>query len=117
MINLIFIFCFVIFALLTAIAMIVMGYIFSYKSSDKVKSSTYECGLAPETSAKICFNIRYFNYLILFLIFESALILIYPLCVYSGTYNYFEFIALFLFLSMLLIVVFYSIKRKFIGGK
>lgn len=115
--NLIFLTCFVLFAFLTAVCMLVMGYIFSYKSPDKIKSSTYECGLAPETSAKINFNIKYFNYLIMYLIFDISVIFIYPLLVTGVEYSKYHLITLILFLLLLLTGIFCAFKYHFIRSK
>ena len=61
---------FIILSTLLALAMIVAGFICQYKKNSLVKNSTYECGLIPEGDARIKFDIKYFNYAILFLIFD-----------------------------------------------
>ncbi len=114
MLNLIFMTCFIIFALLTAVFMLVAGFIFSYKSPDEIKSSTYECGLSPETSAKISFNIKYFNYLIMFLIFDISAIFLYPL--FASEFYYLKSHAgtIVVFLFLLLFALFISIFSGFV---
>ena len=77
--NLIFLTCFILFAFLTAVSMLVMGYIFEYKSPDRIKSSTYECGIKVKHFKNISFNIGYFRYLIMFMIFDISSIFIYPI--------------------------------------
>lgn len=79
--NLIFMSCFIIFSILTAVSMIVTGIVFSYKSFEETKSSTYECGLSVTTPANLKLNIQYFFYLIMFLIFDVCSIFLYPLLI------------------------------------
>ena len=114
MINLIFMTCFIIFALLTAASMLIARFIFSYKSPDRIKSSTYECGLSPESSAKISFNIRYFNYLIIFIIFDISAIFLYPIL--SAEFYYLKTHAgiVISFLVFLLFALFIAIFNGFI---
>ena len=63
---------FVILSALFAIAMIVAGFLCQYKKENPVKESTYECGIAPFSDARVKFDVRYFNYAILFLIFDNC---------------------------------------------
>ena len=48
--------------------MIVAGFICQYKKESQAKNTTYECGILPFEDARIKFDIKYFNYAILFLI-------------------------------------------------
>lgn len=112
--NLIFLTCFIIFAFMTAFSMLLSGYIFSYKSPEKTKSSTYECGLAPEKSAKLCFNIKYFMYLIMFLIFDISAIFLYPVIATGVEYSRFHLGTVIIYLLTLLtgVSVFIYGRRK-----
>ena len=65
--------CLVVFVALStffAIIMLIAGFICQYKKESLVKNSTYECGLVPLGDAKIKFDIKYFNYAIVFLVFD-----------------------------------------------
>lgn len=109
--NFIFLICFIIFAIFTSISILLMSYIFSYKAPDKEKSSTYECGLAPETSAKIRFNIKYFYYLIMFLLFDISTIFLYPIFATNSEYSFVNLKFIVLYLSILLFALIYFIRR------
>ena len=50
--------------------MLVAGFLCQYKKESSVKNTTYECGIVPFEDARIKFDIKYFNYAILFLIFD-----------------------------------------------
>lgn len=117
MYNLIFIVCFGIFAILMALAMLITSYIVSYKAPNETKSSTYECGLKPIKDANIQFDIKYFNYLIIFIITECSTIFIYPLCASRVEVDKILAIKLVIFLIILLIAIFYCLNKNFLRVK
>lgn len=107
--------CLAIFVLLStlfAIGMIVAGFICQYKKENFVKNSTYECGMIPSGDAKIKFNIKYFNYAILFLIFDIETIFLYPFAVSINSLRLFAVIEAFLFVAVLLLGLFFAINKK-----
>lgn len=114
--NLIFLICFSIFAILTAIAMLLMGFIFSYKNPQKEKSTTYECGLTPKTSARTNFNIKYFNYITIFLLFETACSFLYPIFATGIEYSKVYKNITVCFIILLLFGLVIAIKHKYVGN-
>ncbi len=107
--------CLVIFVALStlfAILMIVAGFLCQYKKESPVKNTTYECGLVPFDDARIKFDIKYFNYAILFLIFDIETIFLYPFAVNMNSLGLFAIVEAFLFMAILLLGLFFAIKRK-----
>ena len=107
--------CLVIFVALStlfAILMIVAGFLCQYKKESPVKNTTYECGLVPFDDARIKFDIKYFNYAILFLIFDIETIFLYPFAVNMNSLGLFAIVEAFLFIAILLLGLFFAIKRK-----
>ena len=88
---------FVILSALFAIAMIVAGFLCQYKKENPVKESTYECGIAPFSDARVKFDVRYFNYAVLFLIFDIETIFLYPFALSFNSLGFFAVIEAFLF--------------------
>ena len=105
---------FVILSVILAIAMIVAGFICQYKQKRFVKNSTYECGLVPFDDSRIKFDIRYFNYAIMFLIFDIETIFLYPLAVSLNQLGLFAVIETFIFVGILLLGLGFVIKKKFL---
>ena len=103
--NLIFLTCFILFAFLTAVSMLVMGYIFEYKSPDRIKSSTYECGIKVKAFKDMSFNIKYFRYLIMFMIFDISSIFIYPILATGVEYSKFHTKTITAYLLLILFAV------------
>ena len=107
--------CLVIFVLVSAILAIVMvlaGFLCQYKKDTPVKKSTYECGLTPMEDARVKFDIKYFNYAILFLIFDIETIFLYPFALSLNSLGLFAVIETFIFVSILLFGLIFAIKNK-----
>ena len=103
---------FVIFATLFAIAMVVAGFVCQYRKKSVIKNETYECGIAPSMDARIEFDIKYFNYAILFLIFDIETIFLYPFAVSINSLVLLAIIEAFIFIAILLGGLFFVINKK-----
>ncbi len=103
---------FIILSALFAAAMVIAGFICQYKKDSAVKNSTYECGINPTNDARVRFDIKYFNYAIMFLIFDIETIFLYPFAVFVNALGLFAIIEAFVFISMLLIGLFLAVNKK-----
>lgn len=103
---------FIILSTILAILMVAAGFVCQYKNKTGVKETTYECGIIPFSDAKIKFDIRYFNYAILFLIFDVETIFLYPFAVTVDRLGLFAVIEAFVFVFILLVGLFFAIKKK-----
>lgn len=103
---------FIIFAALFAIAMVIAGFICQYKHKTPVKNSIYECGMQPVSDARIQFDIKYFHYAVIFLIFDIETIFLYPFAVFVNELGLFAVIEAFIFVGLLLFGLYYAIGRK-----
>jgi NADH-quinone oxidoreductase subunit A len=103
---------FIILSALFAIAMVVAGFVCEYKKKSQLKSSTYECGIKPSEDARIMFDIKYFNYAVMFLIFDIETIFLYPFAVFVNALGLFAVIEAFIFVGMLLLGLFFAINKK-----
>ena len=103
---------FVIISAIFAVLLVLAGFICQYKKNSPVKESVYECGVLPFSDARVKFDIKYFNYAILFLIFDIETIFLYPFAVSVNSLGLFAIVEAFLFLTILLFGLFFVIRRN-----
>lgn len=92
--------------------MVIAGFVCQYKKESPVKNTTYECGLIPFGNANTKFDIKYFNYAILFLIFDIETIFLYPFAVSLNILGLFAVFETVIFVSILLLGLFFAIKKN-----
>ena len=92
--------------------MVVAGFLCEYKKKSAVKSSTYECGIKPDEDARIRFDIKYFNYAVMFLIFDIETIFLYPFAIFVNALGLFAIIEAFIFIGMLFLGLVLAINKK-----
>ncbi len=100
-----------ILSVLFAICMLICAFIVRPKSNNRIKKSTYECGMFPFGTSKIRFNIQYFIFAVLFLIFDVETLLLFPFAVVFDNLGLFAFIEASIFILILTFGLFYSIRK------
>ncbi len=103
---------FLILSTLFALLMVAAGFICQYKKKCAVKDTTYECGLQPLSDARILFDVKYFNYAVLFLIFDIETIFLYPFAASVNSLGLFAIVEAFIFVALLLLGLFFAVNRK-----
>ncbi len=81
------------------------------KRKTQTKLDSFECGIEPQGNARIPFSIKYFLVAILFVLFDVEVIFMYPWAVLFKELGMQGFIEMVLFISFLLVGLFYIIKR------
>ena len=109
--ELFFLLVFIILSTLFAIASVVAGFVFGYKS-DEVDNSTYECGMKILTEEKSQFNVKFLNFAIMFLIFDVETIFLFPFAVTMNEFEIYVLIEVILFVLIFLYTLFYAIKKN-----
>lgn len=110
--ELIFLLVFIVLSTAFALAAIIMSFICSPKAESDEKSSTYECGMKLFSDARIQFDIKFFNYAILFLIFDVETIFLFPFAVNFSQLQSFAIVEAFIFIALLLFALLYAIKKE-----
>ena len=96
-----------------ALASIISGasYFLSRQASDPEKLSPYECGFEAFENTRIKFDVRYYLVAILFIIFDLEIAFLFPWAVVLDKIGMVGFIAMFVFLSILVIGFIYEWKK------
>ena len=82
------------------------------KRPDPIKSDTYECGVETEGDALGQFNVRYYLFALLFVIFDVEAVFLYPWAVTFGQLGLFAFVEAVLFILILLVGYVYAWRRR-----
>ena len=78
---------------------------------DKEKLSAYECGFAPFDDARGRFDVRFYLVAILFIIFDLEIAFLFPWAVVLDHIGYEGFVAMAIFIFILLIGFIYEWKK------
>jgi NADH-quinone oxidoreductase subunit A len=82
------------------------------KRPDPIKSATYECGVETEGDALGQFNVRYYVFALLFVIFDVELVFLYPWAVALPHAGLSAFVAGMIFLVILVVGFVYDWAKK-----
>jgi NADH:ubiquinone oxidoreductase subunit 3 (subunit A) len=77
-IEYIFIFKYFIFSFIVSLVLFILSIIFVYQKPDSEKLSSHECGFNPFNDARSKFEVRFYSVGILFIVFDSEIIYLYP---------------------------------------
>jgi NADH-quinone oxidoreductase subunit A len=76
------------------------------------KQTTYESGIEPFHDSRVQFNVRYYIFALMFVIFDVETVFLYPWAVAYDKLGIFALIEMLIFVIMLLIGLIYAWKKK-----
>ena len=100
-----------VFALAVVLIMIYLPQLLAPKTRNRSKVSPYECGLVPETDARMRFPIKFYMVAILFIIFDLEIVFLYPWALILRQLKLFALIEMVVFIGILLLGYLYIIKK------
>ncbi|HEV2685299.1 MAG TPA: NADH-quinone oxidoreductase subunit A [Actinomycetota bacterium] len=99
------------FGLALGALMLGVGRMVSPNRPDPEKLSPYECGFEAFEDARMKFDVRYYLVAILFIIFDLEIAFLFPWAVVLPEIGYFGFIAMMIFLAILVVGFIYEWKK------
>jgi NADH-quinone oxidoreductase subunit A len=96
---------------LMGIAVGTLGYLLGPSRPDSEKSSPYECGFEAFEDARMKFDVRYYLVAILFIIFDLEIVFLFPWAVVLDQIGMIGFLAMMVFLAILVIGFIYEWKK------
>jgi len=90
------------------VVMLVAGKVLSSSRPDSHKLSPYECGFEAFEDARMKFDVRYYLVAILFIIFDLEIAFLFPWAIVLKEIGMFGFIAMVIFLGILVIGFIYE---------
>ncbi len=91
--------------------MIGLGLVLAPSRPDEQKLSAYECGFEPFEDTRMKFDVRYYLVAILFIVFDLEIAFLFPWAVVLEEIGMFGFLAMVLFLGILVIGFIYEWKK------
>lgn len=110
--ELLFLLVFIILSTAFALAALIVSFICAPKAGNDEKCSTYECGMKLFSDARIQFDMKFFNYAILFLIFDVETIFLFPFALNFNQLQLFSLIEVAIFIALLLFALIFAIKKE-----
>lgn len=110
--ELIFLLVFIVLSTAFALAAIIASFICAPKAESDEKSSTYECGMKLFSDARIQFDIKFFNYAIMFLIFDVETVFLFPFALSFGQLRPFAIVEVVIFIALLVFALVFAIKKE-----
>ena len=89
-----------------------VGLILRPKNPAPEKLTTYESGLEPTGDAMVQFNVRYYIFALLFVVFDVETVFLYPWAVAFDELGLFSLIEMSIFIFMLVVGLVYAWKKK-----
>lgn len=102
---------FVIVGILIGAVMMFIGFVLAPRRPDSEKLSPYECGFEAFEDSRMKFDVRYYLVAILFIIFDLEIAFLFPWAVVLKDIGMFGFLAMVLFLGILVIGFIYEWKK------
>jgi len=75
------------------------------------RRTTYESGIEPMGEARIQFNIRYYMFALIFVLFDVETLFLYPWAVTFNELGLAAFVEAFIFISILIVGLFYAWRK------
>ncbi|UCE88761.1 MAG: NADH-quinone oxidoreductase subunit A [Pseudomonadota bacterium] len=102
---------FLVVGLLIGGVMISLGFILGPHRPDSEKTSPYECGFEAFEDSRMKFDVRYYLVAILFIIFDLEIAFLFPWAVVLDEIGLFGFVAMAIFIGILVIGFIYEWKK------
>ena len=90
---------------------ILAGFLLGPHKPDSEKLSPYECGFEAFEDSRMRFDVRYYLVAILFIIFDLEIAFLFPWAVVLDSIGLFGFVAMMIFLAILVIGFIYEWKK------
>ncbi|WLD93153.1 NADH-quinone oxidoreductase subunit A [Alkalihalobacillus sp. AL-G] len=103
---------FLLLGILLPLVALTAGKILRPNKPSKEKQTTYESGIEPFHQSWVQYNVRYYIFALLFVIFDVETVFLYPWAVAYEKLGIFALIEMGIFIVMLLIGLIYAWKKK-----
>ena len=100
------------FSVAFAAAALIISWIIQPKAPNEIKKTTYECGMNTFGDSRIQFDIKYYMYALLFIIFDIEAVFLFPWAVVYNKLGLYALAEAFIFIIILVIGLAYAWKKN-----
>lgn len=102
---------FIAVGLVVGVGPMVAGFVLAPHRPDSEKLSPYECGFEAFEDARMKFDVRYYLIAILFILFDLEIAFLFPWAVVLGEIGLFGYVAMVIFLGILVVGFVYEWRK------
>ena len=102
---------FLVVATAMGVVPLTLGWLLGPRRPDPAKTSPYECGFEAFEDSRMKFDVRYYLVAILFIIFDLEIAFLFPWAVVLDQIGMFGFVAMMVFLGILVVGFIYEWKK------
>jgi NADH-quinone oxidoreductase subunit A len=102
---------FIAVGLVVGVGPMIAGFALAPNRPDSEKLSPYECGFEAFEDARMKFDVRYYLIAILFILFDLEIAFLFPWAVVLGEIGLFGYLAMVIFLGILVVGFIYEWKK------
>jgi NADH-quinone oxidoreductase subunit A len=103
---------FILLGILLPIVALGVGRLLRPSKPNTEKQTTYESGNEPVGAGQVRFNIRYYLFALMFVIFDVETVFLYPWAVAYNQLGLFVLVEMLIFVALLLVGLLYAWKKK-----
>ncbi len=102
---------FILVGIALGVVLLTVGAVLSPNRPDPEKLSPYECGFEAFEDARMKFDVRYYLVAILFILFDLEIAFLFPWAVVLQEIGFFGFVAMMVFLAVLVVGFIYEWRK------
>ncbi len=99
-------------SILFAVSTVIAAWVVSAKAPNELKQTTYESGMVPFGEAHIKFDVKFYLYSLLFILFDIEAIFLFPWAMAYDKLGLLGLVEMFIFIAILFIGLVYAWRRK-----
>jgi NADH-quinone oxidoreductase subunit A len=103
---------FIVLGIFLPVSALTAGRLLRPNKPTEEKQTTYESGNEPVGESRIRFNIRYYLFALMFVIFDVETVFLYPWAVAYEKLGLFALVEMLIFVAMLVVGLIYAWKKK-----
>ena len=102
---------FILIGIAVGVVPVALGWLIAPNRPDSEKLSPYECGFEAFEDARMRFDVRYYLVAILFILFDLEIAFLFPWAIVLDQIGLFGFVAMMIFLAILVVGFIYEWKK------